>query len=237
MTSIDDLAGIGKLADSKVINALYRDGLSKAAIETGNTLGDLAKTFRLFLAPIQLLAVAQDRLASFCDRVRSSVPPERQIEASASIAAPVLFELRYMEDGNPITNLYLNLLRRAIDRDRVAEAHPAFAKLIGQLCPDEALLLHHLNKAAIQLVEYHYPLHEGAGVHQVAWSDCPIVNLQTSMMLSIYLSHLESLDLVVYAHASGPRNHDVPDLAGYMTLPSCAKLSPFGRLFVQACEP
>ena len=103
---MDDLTGLGKLADSRLLNDVYQDGLSGATKETGKTLENLAKAFHLFMAPVQLLAVAQDRLSAFCERARSSVPADRQQEALPSIATPVLLELRYMEDDNPITKLY-----------------------------------------------------------------------------------------------------------------------------------
>ena len=53
--------------------------------------------------------------------------------------------LRFMEDENPLTELYLNLLARAIDKERCNEAHPAFIKIIEQMSPDEAMVLYVLN--------------------------------------------------------------------------------------------
>ena len=58
---MEDLTGLGKLADSKVVTATYDDLLGKAAKEGGKALEDVVKAFRLFTAPLQLLAVAQDR--------------------------------------------------------------------------------------------------------------------------------------------------------------------------------
>ena len=63
-------------------NKAYDDLAAGPFREGGKALTDLLKTFRLFTAPIQLLAVAQDRLAAFCDRVRAEVPEDRQQEAA-----------------------------------------------------------------------------------------------------------------------------------------------------------
>ena len=115
---------VAKIIDSQVANKAYDDLLADAMKEGGKALADTVKAFRLFTAPIQLLAVAQDRLAVFCDRVRAKVPEDRQQEAAPSIALPILMDLRFMEDENPLTELYLNLLARAIDRERCSEAHP-----------------------------------------------------------------------------------------------------------------
>jgi hypothetical protein len=89
------IEGIVKLSESQIVIRAYDELLSDAAKEGGATLVDAVKAFRLFTAPIQLLAVAQDRLAKFCDRARSRVPQERQVEAPSSIATPVLLSLRY----------------------------------------------------------------------------------------------------------------------------------------------
>jgi hypothetical protein len=74
--------------------------------------------------------------------VREEVPEERQIEAQPSVAVPILLALRYMEDDNPVTELFLNLLRRVIDRDLVHQVHSAFPKIIEQLSPDEAMIVY-----------------------------------------------------------------------------------------------
>ena len=139
---VSDLVGLGKLADSKLVQSLYKD-LEKAGVpeQSGKLLTDTIKAFRLFTAPIQLLALGQDLLEKRLERVRNKVPEERQIEAHPQIAGPILQNLRFMVDGDILTEMYLNLLARAIDRDRVGEANPAFVKIIEQLCPDEALLL------------------------------------------------------------------------------------------------
>src|SRR4051812_13989935 len=112
--NMDDLTGMGKiaeatakLADSKLATAVYSDALSSAAKDTGRTLTDISKPFRLFLAPFQLAAVAQARFEQWLDSVRCSVPAERQIEVAPSIAGPVLQSLIFLEHGNPLIDLYL----------------------------------------------------------------------------------------------------------------------------------
>jgi hypothetical protein len=97
----------------------------------------LAKTLHLFLAPLQLAAAYQDRLAKMLDKVRREVPPERHTQAPPELAGPVLLNLRFIGDDNILKDLYLNLLTRAIDKDRQKEAHPGFVKIIEQLSPEE----------------------------------------------------------------------------------------------------
>ena len=125
------------------------------------------------------------------------------------------------------------MLTRAIDRERSNQAHPAFVKLIGQLCPDEALLLHHLADKEINLAEYH----QDWSVKSIAWSDYPVKDLQTDARLSMYLSHLGGLNLVDYMFGTEDVSGNFPDVEDCTLLGSKARLTPFGRLFNVACEP
>ncbi len=133
-----------EILDSKTAEKIYNDGLSGAVSETGEALTDIAKTVRLFTAPFQIAAAYQDRLRLWIARVVRNVPEERRIKAPARIAGPVFEELRYLDDKDVIAEMYLNLLSKAIDKERINDAHPAFVKIIGHLCPDEALILHYL---------------------------------------------------------------------------------------------
>ncbi|MBM0105284.1 DUF4393 domain-containing protein [Steroidobacter sp. S1-65] len=133
--------GIGKIVDSKLIHRSYQDLASPAAKQLGELAGDTIKAFRLFTAPIQLLAAGQERFGRWLDAVRDSVPRERQREAPPEIAGPVLMNLRFMDESSKLHHLYLNLLRAAIDQENVANAHPGFIKAIEQMAPSDALLL------------------------------------------------------------------------------------------------
>ena len=235
---MDDLTGRGKLAESKVVTQTYDDALSPALVESGQIFANAAKAFHLFLAPIQLLAVAQDRLAAFCQSIRDKVPTERQVEAPAHIAVPALLELRHMEDDNPITSLYINLLARAVDRDHQHEAHPAFVKLIGQLSPDEAVILHHLRSTPINTVEYRRTEPPDMRLHTFAESDFPVAHLASAPELPMYLDHLEALNLISYAvGVPEPDKDQYPPIIGAIALTGNAQLTQFGELFVRVCEP
>jgi len=232
---MEDLTGLGKLADSKVITKAYDDALHEPMREGGKFLLDAAKAFRLFLAPTQLLAVVQDRLAAFCERVRQRVPENQQVEAAQSIAIPILLSLKYMEDDNLLTELFLNLLTRAIDKERVSEAHPAFVRIIEQLSPDEAVLLYLLRNHDIRwnmprtLTEeptwsvrlHSVPEYQPFLCEQIAYP-------QNCFM---YLSHLRALDLLY--HYDNPEPTLFHGRVEYRTFVT----TEFGDLFIKACVP
>lgn len=137
---------LSKILDKGLIQKIYEDGLSSPAKETGEIITDVIKTARLFTAPFQLAAAYQDRFRGWIYRTIRQVPEERRVPASPQIAGPIFEELRYREDGEPLTEMYLNLLAKAIDKDQSRKAHPAFVKVIGQLSPDEALLINGISK-------------------------------------------------------------------------------------------
>ena len=208
---------VAKIGDSQLANKAYDDLAASPMREGGKFLTDLFKTFRLFTAPIQLLAVAQDRLAAFCDRVRAKVPEDHQQEAAPSIALPILMDLRFMEDENPLTELYLNLLARAIDKERCNEAHPAFVKIIEQLSPDEAMVMYVLG-GEYPVVVFSGWFCDVWGQNQPSKHDFPPERLASPKLTWLYFRHLESLNLVSQSN-------------------NLFRVTDFGRLFIQACIP
>jgi hypothetical protein len=125
---------------------VYEDGLSDSTKEVGKTLTDIIKSARLFTFPFQLLATYQNRLSAYLQKVQDSVPQESQIQSAPEICGPVIENLRFVREGSYLEGLYLNLLMRSIDKDRVDEAHPAFVKIIEQLSRDEAYILSKIKK-------------------------------------------------------------------------------------------
>jgi Abortive infection alpha len=230
---MDDPIGLGpiaesvaKIGDSQLANKAYDDLAAGAMREGGKALTELVKAFRLFLAPIQFAAAWQDRLAAYCDRVRAKVPEDRQQEAASSIALPILMDLRFMEDDNPLTKLYLNLLARVIDKERCNEAHPAFVKIIEQMSPDEAMVVW-------QFSERDSWVRPPPG-EQCVEPTFPRESLIYPENFSIYAEHLAALNLL--------RLPIILPLAGEAPLPleyggHSIYITRFGQQFVKACIP
>lgn len=138
---MSDLDSTAKILDSKTVERVYVDAVSPSARQFGALGQDTLKALRLFTAPIQLAAAYQDRLERWLEDVRSRVPEERQVQASASIAGPILLNLRFEDDNSIFKSMYLNLLTRAIDSQSKDMAHPAFIKVIDSMSPNEAAIL------------------------------------------------------------------------------------------------
>ena len=136
------------------VEQVYKDVAQPAAQEIGEVLQSTIKAARFAVAPIEYLAAQHQRWKRFLERLSKKVPEDNLIEAHPQIAGPVFDGLRYVEESSIIAELFLNLLARAIDKQRVSEAHPAFAQIIGQLSPDEAIVIFRLEKRSLLFRQY-----------------------------------------------------------------------------------
>ncbi len=142
-----DANDVIKVLPEKVIEDVYSDAVSETLKEASKIGVDLVKTVRLVLLPIQYGAMLQDRLARHIRNSIDRVPPENRVAPVESLSLQIADRLKFQEEGSPLTEMYLNLLARAMDKERASEAHPAFVQVIGQLAPDEALLIEQLSSA------------------------------------------------------------------------------------------
>ena len=232
---LDDLENI---LGAKTMEKIYDDGLSSSTKETGKALTDIVKTFRLFTLPFQYAATLQDRLDKYFHKVRNDVPNERQIDSPPMIAGPIIERLRYLEENNHLTELFLNLLARSIDKERINEAHPAFIHIIDQLSPDEAIILFELKSKDIKVVDtMDYDDEKNIFFNrQIIDGGFPVEKLTFPANFNIYYNHLESLSLI-----SWPMEKQDPIIENNvqtgLTRYSYLTTTEFGKLFVKACIP
>lgn len=236
---------------SPVVKDAYSDAVAPAMREFGKIGEDAVKVVRLALFPIQFGAFLQDRLARYLTKALDKVPAERRIAPRDSVMLPVAEKLRHEdEDGNPIADLYVNLLARAMDRDRLGDAHPAFVHLIGQLAPDEILILLQLSAQRHRVFFRHGPrepalLHEQVPPLLQRMPDPVATELlsaavrpedlaQPELFLT-FLEHLVALGIVEYTNE--PRSDETQKLS-FLFLGfeyHFIRLTAFGHLFHRAC--
>ncbi len=237
-----DLEKLANIFGQDTVKKIYEDAASQPVQESSKALTDLIKAARLFTAPIQLLAAYQDRLSKFFDKVRGSVKEENQIEAPASISGPIIDRLKYLEDENYLTELYLNLLSRAIDKERVQEAHPAFYHIIDQLSADEAMILYIIKQEPIY---YDYTMDLYVDDNNRYQFRNEIVKKDTTPKdkivfiehFNMYIRHMESLNLVFWRKVNeNSINDDKGNQLG-TDIRTRIEVTDFGYLFVKACIP
>jgi hypothetical protein len=235
------MSWIDDLGRSLPINDLYKDLAQPAVQQVGDVLGNAVRVARFALAPIDYLAAQHGRWRRYLERLAEKVPDDRRIDALPQVAGPVFEGLRYVEEGGIIAEMFLNLLARAIDRERVAEAHPAFAAVVGQLSPDEALILFYLKHR-------HFRLHQRAMIDpetklfssaQMISTEFPADELVFPGNLAMYLDHLQSLNLAILSPERNqePIYLDEPRRQIGVDLHYFIQLTPFGILFGKACVP
>lgn len=215
---------------------------------------DVTKTVRLLLFPFQLTGALQDRLERHIERAVRQVPEQRRIEPVESIAFPVVEKLRFQPENDPITELYVQLLSRAMDGERVGEAHPAFFSVISQLAPDELIFLQDFTGRDETLImspvgQKIYP--------DPAWRNSRLDKAELSTeirkqvedgtfryealnqpeLFPVYQEHLQHLGLIEY-HNERARHYRQLELKvrddNELSVFSM-KLTHFGRLFLKAC--
>lgn len=248
----NEIATLAKAAP-EVVREAYGDLASGALKEAGKLAEQIVKTVRLVLFPVQIAAAVQDRLVGYIDRAIRQVPEPHLIVPRESIVLPLAEKLRFQEPANPITDLYINLLSRAMDGERVGEAHPAFIGIISQLAPDEVVFLRELSKNEYTLIlrmdeAWHCPSPQQIK-EAFDQSDMPprlieksnsIVftygTLNQSDLFYVFLEHLYHLGLVQYINEPSNdgeykgfnRGRDYPRFV-------FIRLSTFGKLFFKAC--
>src|SRR5262249_17023014 len=84
------------------------------------------------------LSAALLRRLAKVDATKIQTPP-------SYIAGQVLLQLPFCAEQDQLREMYANLLASAMQKDRVAEVHPAYVQIIQQLSPDEALILQALS--------------------------------------------------------------------------------------------
>jgi hypothetical protein len=221
------------------IEKLYDDVASPALREVGEAARNTVKASRFLLAPIDYLAAQHERWLNFLRRVNDKVPEENFVAAHPQLVGPVFEGLKYLEEESLLAELFLNLLARAIDKERANEAHPAFATIISQLSPDEAQIIFYLNGREWLLKQYSSFSSAGKlfGPRQVLVNEFPLKKLLFPQNYFIYLDHLHSLNLAgVWQHGNQEATYEDGVQSG-VNIVSYARLTPFGQLFAKACLP
>jgi hypothetical protein len=231
--------GIEKLLPEKVLEDAYDDLASKPAKEVSKIAVDVVKTARLFLAPIQLAAAFQDRFERAIERIRLRVPESRYIEAPAEVVGPALDQMRYLDEQNPLWQMFEELLTHSVDSEAITEVHPSFAHLISQLSRDEAVLLHRLGMREFKVTD---TLDLVAAENRfenrvIEESSIPADDLWQPSQVTLHFAHLESLNLVEWPVERQDSIHGPDGAQTGIRRHSIIRLTDFGRLFVAACTP
>jgi hypothetical protein len=134
-----------------LLKQIYGDLARPGVAQVGKALGTVLGLGTTVLWPIALLNErAKLALETNLERYRAeldSVPPDQIQPVPPEIGVPIAEKLSYVTDEE-LSRLYVNLLAKASTFDTANSAHPSFINVIGNLSPDEAVLLKEFSGAA-----------------------------------------------------------------------------------------
>lgn len=183
-----------------LVKELYGDLAKPAALSVGRALQNLIELGALPLATFsdRRRLIAQHNLEKLRKELEK-VNPANISEVPPEIGMPVLEKLSFVSD-EVLSQLFVNLLAKAADREQSHLAHPSFANIISNLSPDEGLLL-------IQLADSRrVPFIDGTLIRNSGEVGAPVDTLHLSPDFlptltfpnnyRAYLSNLEGLGII-----------------------------------------
>lgn len=228
-----------KLKELIPVEKLYDDLAQPAAQEVGGMLHNTIKVTRFLFAPIDYLATQQDRFQNYLKRIGDKVKEENLVETSPRIVGEVFEALKYSEQKSILTELFLNLLAKSIDKTTQDKCHPAFPNIIKQLSSDEAIILFYLKTQSYELKEHaDFDSQKSLFVNRyIVYNEFPLNSLKNYNNFFIYMNHLYSLNLA----GTWQKGNQIPTYSNGqqdgVDILSEIRLSEFGNLFVDAVIP
>lgn len=241
-----------KVIPKEVAIQAYEDALQPAFKQLGGFAEETVKLLRLALFPVKGGAYLYDRLSDKLIKSIENVPPDNLIAPANNFLLPIVDRLLLSPDDSVISDLYIKLLSSGMDREQIGKAHPAFFTIIGQLSPDEALLISVLAKPCLSLyfkktgsentvardeIESKFYHFNEKGLSEILPEEMTVHPdiFQYGGNLFTYISHLQSLGLLEY------KNNPYPELtvSQHSVIPGYQfwfiKLSSFGQMFYDVC--
>lgn len=249
-------------AGGNVLGQFYQDLAQPSVKALGQALATVFELCPTSLLSLKLWN--EKRKLNFRKRLNEykekleQIPKEKRCEVDTQIGTPIVEKLTYTTNDE-IADLFTTLLANASNIDTVNRAHPAFIDIIGRLSEDEARIIQYLQT----VLEVPYcsfraiTKAESGGFitiidHATMLPYC--VSLKFPENITAYLSNLISLGILsdenglyktdnteydkicVKNGLEGLKAKLVPQTFKEIEVAkSYYKVTPFGKLFIQAC--
>ena len=198
----------------------------------------------------------EKRLDEYAQKLHS-IPEDKRCEVHPQIGLPIIEKLTYTT-CDEIADLFTSLLASASSIDTANTAHPAFISMIERMSPDEARILEYLkDKEEIQYCDINAYSNQHSGYKTISEHVTMIaddVTLIYAENTNAYLANFVSLgilrdekgtfkiDKTQYnrirekCHVEELTEKFVPTIyKSIEVVESYYQVTPFGRLFIQAC--
>ncbi len=250
------------LKEEKGLLALvYKDLLRPSA----QVIGESLKAVLEFAStPFMALQLQNDKLKlnlkkrfdEYAQKL-DSIPEDKRCEVHPQIGLPIIEKLTYTT-CDEIADLFTSLLASASSIDTANTAHPAFISMIERMSPDEARILEYLkDKEDIQYCDINVYSNQNSG-YDTLFEHVTMIEEDVALIYpentNAYLANLVSLgilcdkkgtfrmDKTQYNRIKG--KYQVEELTASLVPESFKSIkveesyyqvTPFGRLFIQAC--
>lgn len=248
-------------ATPNILGQVY-DDLAKPTVKAiGLALGTVFEFSTSFLLPIKLLNEKikmnfAKRLNEYGEKLEQ-IPNDKRCEVHPQIGTPIVEKLSYTTNEE-IADLFTTLLANASNIDMVNIAHPAFINMIERITPDEARLLKYLKgKDCVLYCTVNGNALNGKGYRTLLEYITLIeseVKLDFPQNVNAYLANFVSLGILIDEKGVSMVDetnynkikevHKIKELEKeivplkYKSIDvsnSLFSLTPFGRLFIEAC--
>lgn len=244
-----------------VLKEAYGD-LAKPGVEqAGKALGTVIGLGNTILWPVALAnekakIALEKNLEKYRKRLEN-IPKEEIAEVAPELGVPIGEKIAYVTNEE-LSDMYVELLAKASIGSSASLAHPSFVNVINNLSPDEAVLLKALrNTQSLPFIETRLQRNgvEGWNTLDPIYSPLSkITGLSFPNNVVAYISNFEGLGILqvrtdIYMVGEGiyepleleskARYKGLEDIPEPKMQITCQKgkidVTPFGRLFLQAC--
>jgi hypothetical protein len=233
-------------AVARIAEKVYDDVAGPSAKRVGQSFDDLLK---IALTPADVVNWGYEKSKAWLQELlkqrTAQIPKHRLIPPSDRIAIPVVVGIAASGEAPEIRNLYAELLLKAMDRATVDQVHPAYVVTVGQLTPQEALVLiglrDRVNQNLFQERESSMEFTGEKGIDQQFKEYCISIGLDAEGQSAIWLENLRRLGLLWTE-----RLYDVQYFEKHQGLGRRGvakndyrnlRFTEFGKRFLAACEP
>lgn len=248
--SAEIIASLGALiatSPPELRKEIYGDLAKPGVKQVGKAIDGILGFGNTILFPVHLLnGVVRIKLENMFDRYRAkleNIPQEKIVKVVPEIGVPIIEKFTYLSD-DILSEMFLELLAKASNIDRVDSVHPGFVKIIERMSPEDALFLKKISDVDfIKRIHMQRDLDDAYSVllvtrkeKQTAFEvrDYVITNLQMQGIIetdSMWGISVTDEDLEIIAKFMIDSNHDA---IGNRTC-STPKITEFGRMFIKAC--
>lgn len=186
-----------------IIKEIYGDLAKPGVQQAGKALSTIIGLGNTILWPLAMLnerakITLETNLEKFRKKLES-VPEEDICEVAPELGVPIAEKLSYVSNEE-LSDMYIELLAKASQRQNANMAHPSFVNVISNISPDEAVFLRSIRKMpGIPFIEVrlgHKNKDEWNTLEAMKAGVSCLAELQYPKNLHAYISNLEGLGIL-----------------------------------------